>query len=49
MFVNTPADPAAEESMHLLASWWATEREHHQPTVPVVHTSSSPAPHRPYA
>lgn len=26
LFVNTPADAAAEESMRLLASWWATER-----------------------
>jgi transcriptional regulator with XRE-family HTH domain len=47
MFVNTPADPAAEESMRLLASWWATERERRQPPVPVVRTSTSPAPHQP--
>jgi transcriptional regulator with XRE-family HTH domain len=26
MFVNTPADAAAEEAMRLLASWWATQR-----------------------
>jgi transcriptional regulator with XRE-family HTH domain len=26
MFVNTPADAAAEEAMRLLASWWVTDR-----------------------
>ena len=41
MFVNTPADAAAEEAMRLLASWWATER----PAAPVSpHVLSSAFP-----
>ena len=31
LFVNSPADAAAEEAMRLLASWWATDRVGDQP------------------
>lgn len=36
LFVNSPADAAAEEAMRLLASWWATERAGDQPAPGVL-------------
>lgn len=44
MFVNSPADAAAEESLHLLASWWATKtkpRAEPRPTEPTTFTRLS--------
>ena len=44
LFVNSPADAAAEEAMRLLASWWATERAGDQPAprLPSDTTASGP-------
>jgi len=44
MFVNTPADAAAEEALGLLASWWATERKG---APPVAHVELKSTPGRP--
>jgi transcriptional regulator with XRE-family HTH domain len=44
MFVNTPADAAAEEAMRLLASWWVTDRTKTEPTPRM--TRENPAPGR---
>lgn len=42
MFVNTPADTAAEEAMRLLASWWATDRHGTRPANTTPDTASIP-------
>jgi transcriptional regulator with XRE-family HTH domain len=44
MFVNTPADAAAEEAMRLLASWWATDRTE---TEQAPHVTNDKAPSGP--
>ncbi|NQX28087.1 helix-turn-helix domain-containing protein [Microbacteriaceae bacterium VKM Ac-2854] len=45
LFVNTPADAAAEESLRLLASWWATERGGDQQADRTANHRSTTPPH----
>jgi transcriptional regulator with XRE-family HTH domain len=40
MFVNTPADAAAEEAIRLLASWWATEHAGVEPAANDIHLNT---------